>query len=75
MPRAGVDALIWSLEHPDQVRPLGRPDMDLRRDIIELLGRLGDPKTAEALRRFTGERDIGEAAATAIRAIEARAIG
>jgi hypothetical protein len=75
MPRAGVDALIWSLEHPDQVRPLGRPDVDLRRDIIELLGRLGDPKTAEALRRFADEPGIGEVATAAVRAIEERSVG
>jgi hypothetical protein len=75
MPTAGANALIWSLDHPDQVRPLGRPDMDLRRDIIELLGRLGDPKTADALRRFADEPGIGEVATAAVRAIEERSVG
>jgi hypothetical protein len=73
MPAAGVDALVWSVEHPDQVRSVSRVDLGLRNNLTDLLGRLGDGRAAEALRRFTDDPEIGEAAANAVRAIEARA--
>jgi hypothetical protein len=74
MPRSGVDVLVWGLEHLHHVRSLCR--YDHRRDsyVIDLLGRLGDRRAADVLRRFADDPDVGEAAAAAIRSIEARAV-
>lgn len=74
VPAEGVEVLIWSLEHHEQTRPLARWDHDLPGRIVEWLGQIGDRRAAEVLRRFTSEPGIGEAAAAAVRQIEARAI-
>lgn len=74
VPTGGVEVLIWSLEHPDQIRPLCSWDHDLPACIVEWLGQIGNRRAAEVLRRFTTESGIGEAAAAAVREIEARAI-
>ena len=74
VPAEGIEVLIWSLEHIDQTRPLCRWDHDLPARIVEWLGQIGDRRAAEVLRRFTNEAGIGEAAAAAVRQIEARAV-
>ncbi len=74
IPSAGVEALIWSLEHPEQTRPLSRWDHDLPNQIIGWLGQVGNRRASEVLRRFTADPRTGEAAAAAVRQIEARAI-
>jgi hypothetical protein len=73
MPPAAVDALAWSMEHLDALRPLGRFDHGLPNTIVELLDRFGDQRAAVTLRRFTEDPHVGAAAASAVRAIEARA--
>ena len=72
MPPAGIDALVRSLEHPDETRTLLVADWDRDRAVIDLLGRIGGRSAAEALRGFAGDRELGEIAVTAARAIEAR---
>lgn len=69
-----MDALVWSLEHPDRIRSLCRYDRGVRDYVIDLLGRLGDLRAGDVLRRFVDDPDVGEAAAAAVRAIETRAI-
>jgi hypothetical protein len=73
MPPAAVDTLVWSLEHLDALQSLGRFDHGLLDTIVELLGRFGDQRAAATLRRFTEQPAVGAAAASAVRAIEARA--
>jgi hypothetical protein len=75
VPAEGVEVLIWSLEHPEQTRALCGWVYDLPAHIVEWLGRIGDRRAADVLRRFTGDPEVGEAAAAAVRAIEERAIG
>ncbi len=72
MPTAGVKALTWSLEHPDQLRTVFGNTWGVRRNIIRVLAHRGDRRAAQALRRFTRDPDIGEAAAAAVRGIETR---
>jgi len=72
MPPAGIEALTWSLEHPDRCRIVFGHVWDMRRRIIDVLAQRGDRRAAQTLRRFTHEPDIGEAAAAAVRAIETR---
>lgn len=69
-----VEVLVWSLEHPDQLRsPFHFSWQDDRsRHIVEVLGRVGDARAADALRRFADDRTLGVAAAEAVREIEAR---
>lgn len=74
MPAAGMDVLIWSLEHPDRTRSLCQHDHGVRDYVIDLLGRIGDRRAADVLRRFVDEPGLGEAAAAAVRAIETRAM-
>lgn len=74
MPNAGVDGLVWSLEHPDRVRSLCRFDHGWRRRVVDLLSRLGDRRAADMLRRLANDPEVGEAAGAAVRAIEARAV-
>jgi hypothetical protein len=71
MPPAGIDVLVWSLEHPDESRALLVADWDRDRAVIDLLGRIGGQSAAVALRGFAGDRVLGEAAVTAARTIEA----
>ena len=72
MPTAGVDVLIWSLEHPDRIRSLCRYDHGVRDYLVDVLGRIGKHRAAEVLRRFVDDPAVGEAAAAAVRAIETR---
>jgi hypothetical protein len=74
MPNAGIDALLWSLEHPDRIRSLCRFDRDVRGYLVDVLGQIGDHRAADVLRRFVEDSAVGESAAAAVRAIEARAI-
>ncbi len=74
MSGTGMDALLWSLEHPDQVRSLCRYDRDVSGYVIEVLGEIGDRRAADVLRRFVDDPAVGQAAVAAVRAIEARAI-
>ncbi len=74
MSGAGMDALLWSLEHPNQVRSLFRHDRGIRVYLIEVLGRIGDHRAADVLRRFVDDPAVGEAAVATVRTIEARAI-
>lgn len=74
MPTAGVDVLIQSLEHPDPIRSLCRFDHGVRDYLVDVLGRIGDHRTAEVLRRFVDDPAVGETAAAAVRTIETRAI-
>ena len=73
MPTAGVVALTWSLEYPDQLRSAFGRGWNTREHIVRVLAARGDRRAAQALRRFTREPDIGRAAVAAVRAIEARA--
>jgi hypothetical protein len=72
MPSPGVDGLVWSLEHPKQARSLCRYDHGWRGDVVDLLARFGDRRAADVLRRLVNDAEVGEAAAAAVRAIEAR---
>ena len=72
MPDAGVEVLTWSLEHPDRLRTAFGYTWETRKHIVNLLADRGDRRAAQALRRFTQEPDIGQAATAAVRAIEAR---
>ena len=72
MPDAGVEALTWSLEHPDRLRTAFGRAWDTRQHIVSVLADRGDRRAAQALRRFTQEPDIGQAATAAVRAIETR---
>jgi hypothetical protein len=72
MPADGVDVLIWGLENPDLVQPLVGFDRDSRPYVVGTLGRIGDPRAADALRRFVDDPALGEAAELAVRAIENR---
>lgn len=74
MPAAGIDALTRSLEHPDRIRSLCRYNHGVLGHVVDVLGRIGDDRAAEVLRRFVDDPAVGEAAAAAVRAIEARAI-
>ena len=69
---AAVDALVDALEHPARVHSIGGRDFDLRRDVVAKLAEIGDQRAAEALRRFADDPEIGQEAAEAVRAIEAR---
>ncbi|MGA9284115.1 MAG: nuclease-related domain-containing protein [Solirubrobacteraceae bacterium] len=72
MPAAGLSVLIWSLEHPNRIRSLSRYDHGSRDYLVGMLGRIGDRRASEALRRLIDDPAIGEAAAAAVRAIEMR---
>ena len=72
IPASAVDALIQSLNHPERMRSIGRFDFDLGREIVMALGKFGGRTAIEPLRRFTDDPDIGEAATTAVRTIQAR---
>jgi hypothetical protein len=72
MPPDGVEALTWSLQHPDRLCEAFGRTWDMRRHIVRVLTERGDRRTAQALRAFTQDPDIGEAAAAAVRAIETR---
>lgn len=80
MPPAGIDALVWSLEHPEQIQPLCRFDHDMRPFLVALLGELaeigeiGDRRAVAALRNLINDPELGVAAATAVRTIEIRAL-
>jgi hypothetical protein len=74
MPNAGIDVLLWSPEHADRIRSLCRYDRDVRGYLVDVLGEIGDHRAADVLRRFVDDRAVGESAAAAVRAIEARAI-
>jgi hypothetical protein len=74
MPADGIDVLVWSLQHPDQVRSLCGHDLGLRSYVISMLGRLGDRRAADVLRRLADDPEDGEAAAVAVRSIETRAV-
>jgi HEAT repeat protein len=72
MPSAGLAALVWSLEHPGEVRSLGRFDHGWRSVVVSVLGELGSRSAPAVLRRLANDREVGEAAAAAVRAIEQR---
>jgi hypothetical protein len=72
MPPAGIEALMWSLEHPDRLRDAFGHSWNVRRHIVHVLADRGDRRAAHTLRRFTQDPDIGETAAAAVRAIETR---
>jgi hypothetical protein len=72
MPAAGLSVLTWSLEHPDRIRSLSRYDHGSREYLVGVLGRIGDRRASETLRRLIDDPTVGEAAATAVRAIETR---
>ena len=72
MPDAGISVLVRSVEHPDRIRSLPRYDHDIRGYLIGVLGQIGDRRACEALRRLIDDSALGEAAATAVRAIELR---
>jgi hypothetical protein len=74
LPANAIDALVWTVEHPDDVRSLPRYDHGVRAHVIRVLGRLGDRRAAEALRRLADDPEVGKAAAAAVRAIENRVL-
>jgi hypothetical protein len=74
LPPNAIDALIWAVEHPDDIRSLPSFDHGVRDHVIRLLGLLGDRRAADALRRLAEDPELGEAAAAAVRAIENRAL-
>lgn len=74
LPPNATDALIWIVEHPDDIRSLPRFDHGVRDHVIRLLGLLGDRRAADALRRLADDPEVGEAAAAAVRAIENRVL-
>ena len=69
-----VDVLVWGLEHPDRLRSPFRfsPEDERNRHAVELLGRIGDARAADVLRRFADDRSLGMTAAEAVREIDAR---
>lgn len=69
-----VAALIRSLEHPERLRSPFRFiwEDDRARRTVETLGRIGNGRTADVLRRFADDRSVGPAAVAAVREIEAR---
>jgi hypothetical protein len=73
LPPEGTDVLIWSLEHPEGLgscfawsRP-GRSEHTLI-----MLGRIGDQRAADVMRRYVNDPTVGTTAVAAIREIEAR---
>ncbi|MGH2744993.1 MAG: HEAT repeat domain-containing protein, partial [Thermoleophilaceae bacterium] len=74
LPPSAIDALVWSVEHPDDIRSLPRYDHGVRAHVIGLLGRIGERRASDALRRLADDPDVGEVAAAAVRAIENRAL-
>jgi hypothetical protein len=73
MPPQGLEALIWSVEHPDQNRTVFRWDRAGLQHAITVLGELGDPRAATVLRRHAADGAEASAAIEAIRKIEMRA--
>lgn len=47
---------------------------DVRGYLVDVPGQIGDHRAAHVLRRFVDDPAVGESAAAAMRAIEARAI-
>ena len=74
IPPEGIKVLIWSLEHPGHLGScFGWPRVEERsRYTMTLLGRVGDQRAADVLRRFANDPKLGAAAVQAIREIEAR---
>lgn len=70
MPPAGVEVLIWTLDHPSEAASLFQGEFQLRRDVVQLLWDLGDPRAREVLQRLAGDADVGELAAAAARTID-----
>jgi Nuclease-related domain len=73
MPPEALDALIWSIEHPAQLRSLLWHDRGDVSYLIDLLGRIGDHRAADALRRLAEESAAAPEAIEAVRQIEMRA--
>jgi hypothetical protein len=73
MPDGGVRALAVAVEHPDTLESLLRWDRGTREHAVELLGRVGDRSVTDVLRRLVDDPAVGQAAAAAVRSIEARA--
>lgn len=74
LPPSAIDALVWAVEHPEDIRSLPRYDHGVRAHVIGLLGRIGGRRAADVLRRLADDPEVGEAAAAAVRAIENRAL-
>ena len=61
--------LEWALQHRDQL-PQTSGSRDRTRYIIETLGMIGTAATADMLRRYVHDPDVGDLAVRAIRRIE-----
>lgn len=69
-----VGVLVDGLEHPERLRPVMRHSnpTDRSRHSIWLLGKVGEARAAEVLRRFADDSTLGSEAVVAVREIEAR---
>jgi hypothetical protein len=61
--------LEWALQHRDQL-PQAIGGRDRTRYIVETLGMIGTPATADLLRRYVHDPDVGDLAVRAIRRME-----